>query len=242
MQNIKKFITLLIPPLVLNLLKKKKKKKIYFGLNNIDEKLSKYLDYKNGYYIELGANNGVEQSNTLYFENKLFWSGILIEPILHKYLHCKKRRSKKNKFFNNACVSFDFKENYVKLLYSNLMTTPINMNSDLPNPHEHAGLSNKQREEQIEVVEFLAIPRTLNSILIESDAPKLIDLLSLDVEGAELEVLKGVDFKNFNFKYMLIECRNFSKINDFLKNKKYILENKLSSKDYLFKYEELNGI
>jgi hypothetical protein len=37
----------------------KKTIKQYFGLNNLDEKLEKYLNYDNGYFVELGANNGV---------------------------------------------------------------------------------------------------------------------------------------------------------------------------------------
>jgi len=40
----------------------------YFGLNNLDQKIEKYLDFDNGFFVELGANNGIEQSNTLYFE------------------------------------------------------------------------------------------------------------------------------------------------------------------------------
>ena len=38
--------------------------------------------------------------------------------------------------------------------------------------------------------------RTLNSILIESKAPRLIDFFSLDVEGMEMKVLGGIDFDN----------------------------------------------
>ena len=40
----------------------------------------KYLNYPNGFFIELGAMNGVTFSNTLFFENNLNWSGVLIEP------------------------------------------------------------------------------------------------------------------------------------------------------------------
>ena len=46
----------------------------YFGLHNLDRKLEKYLDYEKGYFVELGANNGVSQSNTKYFELFKKWS------------------------------------------------------------------------------------------------------------------------------------------------------------------------
>jgi hypothetical protein len=35
---------------------------------------------RGGFFIEAGAHNGVEASNTLYLEKKLGWTGILVEP------------------------------------------------------------------------------------------------------------------------------------------------------------------
>ena len=83
--------------------------KRYFGLNNLDEKLEKYLNFDNGYFVELGANNGVNQSNTLYYEKYKGWKGVLVEPTLHNYLMCRQNRSSKNKFFCNACTSFAYR-------------------------------------------------------------------------------------------------------------------------------------
>ena len=224
----------LLPPIVWSILKKFKKKKKYFGLNDLDSKLEKYLNYSNGYFIELGANDGISQSNTYYYEINKNWSGILIEPILHKYIECKKNRSKKNIFFCNACVSFDFKEKFVKLLYSNLMTIPTNLESDIENKFKHANYSNTIREKKEEVIEFSSIARTLDSIIIESKSPDIIDFLSLDVEGSEMEVFKGIDFKKYQFKYILVESKNFEKISEFLSKYNYELVEKLSYHDYLF--------
>ena len=85
---------------------------------------------------------------------------------------------------------------------------------------------------------------TLNELLKKSKAPKLIDFFSLDVEGSELNVLKGIDFKKFNFTYLLIEITDIDsgiyikKVHNFLKNKGYFLEANLTSYDYLFKYKK----
>ena len=65
-------------------------------------------------------------------------------------------------------------------------------------------------------------------------APSLIDFLSLDVEGAELDVLKGINFSQYNFKYIVVECRSIQRLQDHLKNFKYKFIKKLSSYDYLF--------
>ena len=84
--------------------------------------------------------------------------------------------------------------------------------------------------------------KTLNELLKKSKAPKLIDFFSLDVEGSELSVLKGVNFNQFNFKYLLIEITDVDKgkyvkkISTFLKKKNYILRANFTSYDYLFKF------
>ena len=81
--------------------------------------------------------------------------------------------------------------------------------------------------------------RTLNLFLIEANSPSLIDFFSLDVEGMEMNVLQGVDFRTFNFKYLLIECsnkENFEEVLKFLTLKKYNYIENLSGWDYLFKY------
>jgi len=84
------------------------------------------------------------------------------------------------------------------------------------------------------IFSFGAVAKPLSHILDESNAPSTIDFLSLDVEGAELEVLKGIDFEKYKFKFMLIECRDIDRLSSYLKAKNYQLVDKLSFHDYLF--------
>ena len=70
--------TALFPQKIKTFFKKFKK---FNALNNIDKRLLEYLNYPNGFFIECGANDGVNQSNTWYFEKNLNWKGILIEPL-----------------------------------------------------------------------------------------------------------------------------------------------------------------
>ena len=58
------------------------------------DNLKKYLDFKNGFFIEVGAHDGIFQSNTLNLEKNLGWTGVLIEPSLNAYLECLKNRPK----------------------------------------------------------------------------------------------------------------------------------------------------
>jgi FkbM family methyltransferase len=207
---------------------------VFFGLNNIDEKLLKYLNYENGYFIELGANDGVTQSNTLFLEKNKNWKGILVEPMPANFLLCKKNRSLNNHFFCNACVSFDYSDKFVEMIYSNLMTTTLEIESDISNVIEHTSSGSSFLEAEEDVFSFAAIATNLNNILVKSKAPALIDFMSLDVEGVEIEVLKGINHDEFRFKYILIESRNFSKLQSYMNSIGYFILDNLSEHDYLF--------
>lgn len=206
----------------------------YFSLNQLDRKLEKYVDYNNGYFVELGANDGVTQSNSLYFEKHRNWRGLLVEPAPQNFLKCRQNRSSRDSIYCAACVSFEYDQEFVRIAYSNLMSTPVSLESDIKDPRAHAKLGDQFLGSGETVFEFGAVARTLNSLLLDSNAPKLIDFLSLDVEGAELEVLKGVDHQAFRFKYILVECRDLPRLSAYLENQGYRFAEQLSGQDYLF--------
>jgi hypothetical protein len=109
----------------------------YFSINDLDKQLEKYVNYDNGFFVELGANDGISQSNSLYFEIKRGWRGVLVEPTPHNFLLCKEQRSTKNSIFCNACVSFDYKEKYVDIKYANLMSISQSLDLDLEDKDAH---------------------------------------------------------------------------------------------------------
>ena len=196
-----------------------KKFKKFNALNSLDKKMLEFINYENGYFIECGANDGVDQSNTWYFEKILNWSGILIEPLNKQFRELKKNRSKKNKFFNLALCSSEAEN--ILLMEDNDLTSKSNIDSS------------KTAKFNFESVNS----QTLTKVLDEISAPDLIDFFSLDVEGFEHQVIKGINFDKYNFKYFLIETKNDEVIN-FLINKNYTLIKKLSFHDLLFKYEK----
>ena len=205
-----------------------------FALNDLDLKIEKYFPQKNGFFIELGANDGVSQTNTLRLEIFQGWNGVLIEPAMAEFSSLRKIRSKRNIFRNEACVSFQYKQATIELIYGGLMTTPILQSSDISNPTFH--ISQNSDFDRNKIQKFTAQASTLNSILDEVKAPTTIDFLSLDVEGAELEVLKGIDFSKYIINNILIESRNFADLNDFLVKFGYSFVEKLSAHDYFFKH------
>jgi FkbM family methyltransferase len=204
------------------------------GINNLSKRIIQFLDYQGGFYVELGANNGISQSNTLYLEKKLNWKGVLVEPNKENYLKCLQYRSTINSVFNNACVSFEYGKSFVNFLYADLMSVSLELESDIPNPELHQEIGLRFIPGNKNNLHFTAPATTLNNLLIDASAPTLIDLLVLDVEGAEMEVLKGIDHSMFKFKYMCIESRSSQKLFDYLYPLGYHFKEKLTEQDYLF--------
>lgn len=204
----------------------------YFALNSIDIEIEKILSYDNGYFIEIGANNGVNQSNTLYFEKFKGWQGLLIEPHPKLFSQLHKNRSHKSVCINSACTSFSYRNDSMKMMFSDLMTTSLEEFNILPNSTDHAMLGSKFLNGQPS--EFIANSQTMQQILVDVDAPKRIDLFSLDVEGSEFEVLSGIDHEMFRFSLICVETSNIPKMIAFLTNLNYELVKQVTHHDLFF--------
>jgi len=196
------------------------------GLAKIDLHLAKYINPdNNGFYIELGANDGISQSNTFRLQHHFDWQGLLIEPSPINYQKCIDNRSFRHKptIVCAACVSPDYKEKFVEIVDANLMSAALNLDldSDQLLDHTNSGLQylNSPKHSFI----YGAVAKTLTQILNEIDAPSLIDFLSLDVEGNELSVLKGICFEKYRIKWILVEVRkNDSSVQSFLEENGYM--------------------
>jgi len=200
-------------------------------LNGLDRKLEKYLDYRNGFFIEAGANDGYSQSNTYYLEKLKGWSGILVEPIPDLYKKCKKLRTR-SICVNCALVSGDCLKETVEMHYAGLMSLVDGALKDKEAEMKH--IEQGLKCQGIKKSYALCVPtRTLGSILDEYNI-RSIDLLSLDVEGWELEVLKGLDLNRWRPQYMCIEARFRREIEEYIAPYYEIVE-ELTDMDVLYK-------
>ena len=193
-----------------------KKFRKFNALSKLDQKMLDYINYSDGFFIECGANDGVDQSNTWYFEKYLNWNGILIEPLKKQFIELKKNRSQKNHFYNVAlCAENNI--NSIEIIENDLVSR---------------GPDKFDKGKKISNFDAM----TLTKILDEISAPNLIDFFSLDVEGFEEQVIKGINFNKYNFKFLLIETTN-DLVVKFLNNNNYNLIKKLSHHDLLFEYK-----
>jgi FkbM family methyltransferase len=204
------------------------------SLFEIDRKLEQYFNYRNGFFIEVGANDGFTFSNTYYFEQFKGWKGILVEGIPELYQQCLLERPKA-KVFNCALVSSDFSESYVTMKYSNLMSL-VEGSLKSKQAEENHVIKGGKIQKGVIPYEIKVPARTLTSILDECEVNE-IDFFSLDVEGYELNVLKGLDFNKYRPKYMLIEARFKEEIDNYISDL-YIEIEQLSCHDFLYKCKE----
>ena len=89
-----------------------------------------------------------------------------------------------------------------------------------------------------EVFEFGAKAISLSELLDREGIDRPIDLLSLDVEGFELNVLKGLDFSRHSPRWILIEIWDQDAVHRFLRDQGYAQIAQLSFHDYLYRWEQ----
>lgn len=214
----------------------------YKSLNQLDRKLHLLLPElfeKPIFFIEAGANDGISQSNTFAMEKNCGARGILVEPCLNKFASLIVNRNQENYFKCAALVSRDYDDDIVRMLYCDLMTLPLGKGDGTTEhgyEYKHFNSGTPWLPPQMkEPIKFGAEPVRLSDVIDSASAPSVIDFLSLDVEGYEVEALLGVDFSSHSFRYMLIETWNLQRVIDLLPESQYSLHAKLSEHDYLFK-------
>eukprot|EP00756_Hemistasia_phaeocysticola_P047784 Hpha_TRINITY_DN22247_c0_g1::TRINITY_DN22247_c0_g1_i1::g.167070::m.167070 len=139
-----------------------------------------------GVFVELGAVDGETVSNTLFFEESLNWTGVLIEanPGPARKLMASKRRGRSKKFAPMAVCNAHYASVHKYLLVKD--SARLGQSSVGP-----LSLAVQNKSEWGPAVRTPCQP--IGS-LIRQAGHTHVDLFSLDVEGAELEVLKTMDW------------------------------------------------
>lgn len=176
------------------------------GLNGLDRKLERHLDFDGGMFVEAGANDGVQQSNTYYLEKFRGWTGLLVEPDPALASECRKNR--RARVAQAALVATGTPGATVELHFAGLMSTISGALGDAAATARHVekGLAAQPR---LGASRRVLVPaRTLSALLDEAGLAKPVDLLSLDVEGAEPGALRGIDYTRHAPRFICVEARD----------------------------------
>jgi FkbM family methyltransferase len=173
---------------------------------------NKFKNKVNGVFMEIGAFDGIIQSNTLLLEAINNWKGILVEPSV-----CFKEELiiKRPKSIIEMCAISEY-DGHINGDFTGQLMSSI----DGVRLSEHYKV-NKINPPSIQVPCF-----TLTSICKKHNMFD-IDFCSIDVEGNEYSVLKSIDFNLINIKSFCIEVYtpDSNNIINFLQNKGYFVEN-----------------
>jgi FkbM family methyltransferase len=181
-----------------------------------DVKIWEFFNYsKSGFFIEAGANHPTKLSQT-YLLEKNGWTGILVEPVPECCELLRAQRS--SKVFEKALGSSE-QRGALKILIPGGST-------ELASAYfEENQLTQSDRVIETEVV-------TLDDLLCECGV-ETVDFISLDMEGMEIDALKGFPFERYRPAFILIEDRNENlKKHRFLKQKKYKLVYRMGSNNW----------
>jgi FkbM family methyltransferase len=146
-----------------------------------------------GFFVEFGAANGFDLSNTFLLEHQFSWKGILAEP--SKFWHSQLYLNRPNSLIETKCV-WSHSGEFIDFMETNdpeLSTIEIYSLSNTT-----ISKSQKVRSYSVETISLL-------DLLRKYQAPKHIDYLSLDTEGSEFEILKSFNFDEFSFGVITVE-------------------------------------
>lgn len=143
-------------------------------------------DKRNGYFVELGACDGLYLSNTLFFEQTLGWNGICIEP---NDVYFEKLKTSRNCNISSELI-YSIEGERVNFAVCDAVSGIID---------ENVGPFTTKNTWTPKVT------TTLGKVLDTFHAPSIIDYLSLDVEGQEYNILSTFPFDRYKFRCMTVE-------------------------------------
>lgn len=192
-----------------------------------------YNNKKNGVFVDIGAHDGVTLSNTYFFEKELEWTGMCIEPLPKVFNQLQKNRSCK---LIQGCAWKEDTQKVFRVIdgYSEMLSGLVDTY-----PQQHIDRIS---------IEAQSVTQDIHDILVDCfDTTKLlldnqltqIDLLSIDVEGSELDILSSLDYDNIQIDVILAE-NNYDDDNlrSFLVSKGYTYVYRLAIDDIFIKNQD----
>lgn len=151
---------------------------------------------REGFFVEFGATNGIDLSNSYLLESQFGWRGILAEPARgwHEKLQANRRCT-----IDHRCVWKASGEElpFLEVEVGEFSTIQSLADKDIRADARQNGTT------------YPVVTVSLNDLLLQHAAPSVIDYLSVDTEGSELQILEAFDFSRWQIRVITVE-HNFS--------------------------------
>jgi FkbM family methyltransferase len=147
---------------------------------------------RDGYFVEFGATNGVDLSNTFLLEKNFGWKGILAEPARIWHDDLRRNRSASIDF---SCV---WSESDESIRFCETPEPEFSTIQDFAADDFHAKSRRNGSEYEVPTI-------SLMDLLEKHAAPNHIDYLSIDTEGSEYDILASFDFQKYDISIITCE-------------------------------------
>jgi len=153
--------------------------------------LRRGIDFKNVYFVEFGAADGILHSNT-FLPEQLGANGILAEPC--KSFHNSLALNRKSIIDKRVVHSISG----YKIEFEEMTNGQLSKMAEVEK-------STIKSHSQVVADRYKIDTVSLNDLLKQHFAPPLIHYLSVDTEGSELSILESFDFSKFSFNFISVE-------------------------------------
>jgi FkbM family methyltransferase len=149
---------------------------------------------RDGFFVEFGATNGVDLSNTWLLEKEFAWTGILAEPARVWQADLARNRTA---HIETDCV---WSRSGERLAFSEALEV---------SSVTAFGGDDRHSADRASGVRYEVDTISINDLQAKYEAPAVIDFLSIDTEGSENEILSSLDFGRYRFSMLACE-HNFT--------------------------------
>ena len=208
----------------------------YFSQSGQDQFIEKNLfDGKtDGVFVDIGGYDGINGSNTLFFEKFRHWKGICIEASPMQF--GKMAQSRTAECLNIAVSNFEGEALFFEITKG--FDQMSRLREDLQ-PEFLDNLEKMNKGKEAESQDITVKVTTFDKIAKERDLTH-VDYCSIDVEGSEIKVLQGIDFDYTDIRAFSIENPssqpdNFKLVRDFMSDRGYQLVGSLGVDDIFAK-------
>lgn len=173
----------------------------FYSQYNQDEWLFNnfFKDKSDGVFLEVGADDGIDKSNTKFFEDR-GWNGMCIEPSPKRFKLLKSNRK-------CICENYAVSDEIGTAEFMDIHGWGKGLSGIIDNYDQRhkTRIESEYRHPKNEGVERVTVKTELLTNLLDKHNISKIDFCTIDTEGSELNIIKSIDFSKYNINIILVE-------------------------------------